>query len=100
MNNSTNSVIFGGATKRAHSILFSILAALLIIASISHASAEDLDQGAKKVGHETGTAARKIGHEVKKVAKTVGHEVKKAAKKVGKVAKDGGKEFKHAVKEK
>lgn len=79
-------------------------AALLTIAMITMASAtwgdaaaaEDstLDQNARTVGRELGTAARAVGQEAKKVGKAVGEAAKEGAHAV----KKGGQEFARAVK--
>ncbi len=63
--------------------------ALLLVTSLSAASAEDasIKDGAKRAGHAIGAAARDVGQGAKKVGKAV-----------GKAAKEGGREFRRAIK--
>jgi hypothetical protein len=67
------------------------LAVLLMLAAVgcssNHGKEPSLKEGARDVGHATGSAVREVGK-----------GAKKAGKAVGEAAKEGGRAFKDAVK--
>lgn len=77
-----------------------VCAAGLVFAALSPVSAEEqsLKDGAKRVGHATGSIAHDIGQGAKKIGKEIGQGAKEAGKAIGGAAKEGDKEFRRAVK--
>ena len=86
--------------QRLRWMLTIVCAAALVAAGWAPVAAADesLKDGAKRAGHDLGTAAHDIGHGAKKIGKEIGHDAKQAGKAVGNAAKEGGREFKRAIK--
>jgi len=87
-------------TQRLRWMLAMVCAAMFVSAGWAPVAAADesLKDGAKRAGHDLGSAARDIGHGAKQVGKEIGHGAKQAGKAVGNAAKKGGREFKRAFK--
>lgn len=85
--------------QRLPTMLATACAAMFLLTGLAPAFAdESLKDGARRAGHDLGTAAHDIGHGAKKLGKEIGHDAKQAGKAVGNAAKEGGREFKRAIK--